>query len=189
MATTGLVGTEAQAQTQTDSWSTYQNSKYAFQIQYPSSWTKDESVRLQGAPAGAQAPVVSFTAPQSGYNYINLNIGATVLKPQEQHIPLDAYTAASLYQAKQKFKLNFTALSSNETTLAGVPAEKVVYDILHPAGFTMRLMQLFTINNGTLYVITSGGFPDEFPADLQVFNKMLDSFRFTSTTSATAAKG
>jgi hypothetical protein len=170
MVTAG-VGIEAQAQV--DSWSTYQNSTSGFQIQYPSTWIKNDSSAIKHP--------VSFSAPP----FASVNIDAPVLR---QHIPVDVFTALALVKAKQEFK-NFTPISSNKTTLGGMPAQKVVYEYLHPAGFTVRVMQVVTMNNDRVFFVTCGGLPDEFPADVQIFNKMLDSFRFIPTVNATTGAG
>jgi eukaryotic-like serine/threonine-protein kinase len=161
---------------------TYENPTYGIKVQYPSNWIKEQSHKFTYSFQGAAVPtpVVIFTTP-TGSTYANFNIEVG----SGHNLSLDQYTDLSMYVLKSILKnknITIATISSNRTTLAGVPAQKVVYDWLNPPASgqpDLRFMQVVAIKNNTAFVITYGTLPGDFFANgVSIANKMIDSFAF-----------
>ena len=116
----------------------YSNPNLGFTLEYPSNWTKQESlvfISPQGG-IGNQAPEL-------------ITIDTEVLPTLD--FSLDTYSEASLGQIKsfQDFKL----LNSSSTTLAGLPAHMIVYSFTEE-GTPWQNLQVWTIKDGMAYIIT-----------------------------------
>lgn len=178
MAIVGSGIAQHRANAQDNSWSIYENSNHGFKIQYPSSWIKNET------QSGPHSPVVIFTVPQSTGDYASVNIEVA----PAGHLPLDQFSNAGYYLEKRMFaSMNMTLhlISANSTTLARLPAHKVVFSYWRPDGVEMTTMQTVVIRDNVAFAITSGGLSGGFPVYLPTFNKMIDSFTLIPTTNAT----
>ncbi len=154
---------------------TYENSNYGIKIQYPSTWTK---VR----PANQSSnDIVRFISPP-GTTPLSFDIIVSTgsISPL---IPLQLYANAGIALLKNSF-LDFNLISSNATTLGGVPAQKMIYTASLPSGLTLKFLQFFAIKDSTSYIITSGTLPADFATYLPTIQKMASSFTFVPTSSA-----
>jgi hypothetical protein len=88
---------------------------------------------------------------------------------------LDRYSEAVLGQVEllQGFKL----LNSSSTTLAGLPAHKVVYTFTDENQTPLQNLQAWTIKDGIAYLVTYTGTPEEFDSSLSALQSVLDTFR------------
>jgi hypothetical protein len=155
----------------------YENSTYGIRIQYPSSWTKQES-QNQSSNDIVKFSSTARTAPAS--------LAITGGKPAPQSIPLQLYINASIYALRQSFD-NFSLIESNATTLAGFPAYKIVYTgIIPSSGLELEFMQVLTIKDSKNFVITFGTLPTDFSTYLPTTQKMIDSFAFIPVTTPAA---
>jgi hypothetical protein len=149
---------------------TYKNSAYGIKIQYPSSWTRSANQ--------SSNEIVRFISPP-GTVPVSLNI---IVKPGlSQSIPLQLYINAGIDILKKSLS-NFDLISSNATTLGGVPAEKMVYTANLPSGLKLKFIQSFAIKDTTGYIVTSGTLPDDFTNYLPTVQKMISSFSFVPIT-------
>ena len=76
-----------------------------------------------------------------------------------------------------KTQINYTEeqlLESNTTTLAGLPAHKMVFTNLG-----LKTMQIWTIKDDRVYTITYVAEEEDFQDDLDVAEKMIKSFQIT----------
>jgi hypothetical protein len=139
----------------------YNNPNLGFSLEYPSNWEKEESltfVSLQGGVGNRTPEVISITTevlPTSDFN-------------------LERYTEAALGQVDvfQDFRL----LNSSSTTLGGLPAHLIVYTFTDESQTPLQNLQVWTVKDGTAYVITYGGTPEEFDSSLPTFQSVVDSF-------------
>ena len=148
---------------------TYKNSDYGIQIQYPSAWIKvthssNEIVRFMSPPG---------TIPAS--------LGIIVRTGASQLIPIQVYVNAGIDVLKKIFPA-FNLLSSNPTTLGGVPAQKMVYTANLPSGLKLKFLQFFAMRDNTSYVVTTATLPDDFATYMPTLQRMISSLSFISPT-------
>jgi hypothetical protein len=140
----------------------YSNPNLGFTLEYPSNWTKQESL--------------AFVSPQGGIGNRSpevISITTEVLPTSD--FSLDRYSEAVLGQVEllQGFKL----LNSSSTTLAGLPAHKVVYTFTDENQTPLQNLQAWTIKDGIAYLVTYTGTPEEFDSSLSALQSVLDTFR------------
>ena len=148
---------------------TYKNSNYGIQIQYPSTWIKvtnhsNEIVRFMSPPGTVRA---------------SLNI--IVRTDASQFIPIQVYVNAGIEVLKKIFPA-FNLVSSNATTLGGIPAQKMTYTANLPSGPKLKFLQFFAIRDDTSYVVTTATSPGDFPKYLPTLQRMISSLSFISPT-------
>ena len=124
--------------------------------------------------------IVRFDSPP-GTVPVSFNI--IVRSGVSQLIPLQLYVNAGIDMLKKSFS-DFNLISSNATTLGGVPAQKMAYTASLPSGLKLKFLQFFAIKDSTSYIITSGTLPDVFDTYLPTIQKIISSFSFVPTTSA-----
>lgn len=112
---------------------------------------------------------------------VPVSLGIIVRTGASQLIPLQVYVNAGIDVLKKIFS-GFNLISSNATTLGGVPAQKMVYTANLPSGLKLEFLQLFAIKDNTSYVVTSGTLPGNFATYLPTVQKMISSFSFTPPT-------
>jgi len=140
----------------------YSNPSFGFTLEFPSNWQKEESLTLISSQGGIdnQSPEV-------------ISIDTEILPTSD--FSLDTYSEASLSQVKsfQDFKL----LNSSSTTLAGLPAHMIVYSFIDESETPLQNLQVWTVKDGTAYIITYTGTPEEFESSLPALQSVLDIFR------------
>jgi hypothetical protein len=140
----------------------YSNPSFGFTLEFPSNWQKEESL--------------TFVSPQGGIDNQSpevISIDTEVLPTSD--FSLDTYSEASLGQVKsfQDFKL----LNSSSITLAGLPARMIVYSFIDESETPLQNLQAWTVKDGTAYIITYTGTPEEFESSLAALQSVLDTFR------------
>jgi hypothetical protein len=134
-----------------------------FTLEYPSNWTKQESL--------------TFVSPQGGVG----NRAPEIIRITTEELPtsdysLDSYSDLGLRQL-ESFR-DFKLLNSSSTTLAGLPARMIVYSFTDEVGqTTLQNLQAWTIKDGVAYVVTYIGTPEEFDSSLPALQRILDTFR------------
>jgi hypothetical protein len=156
----------------------YENSTFGIKVHYPSNWIKQESQNR------SSNDIVKFNSPV-GAGPASLDIIGG--KPVPQNISLEQYNNASINALSRSFP-GFNITESNATTLAGIPAHKIVYTAIIPtSGLELKFMQIFTIKDGKDYVITSAALTTDFSTYLPTFQKMIDSFAFVPLTTPSSS--
>jgi hypothetical protein len=156
----------------------YENSTFGIKVHYPSNWIKQESQNR------SSNDIVKFSSPV-GTGPASLDIIGG--KPVPQNISLEQYNNASINALSRSFP-GFNITESNATTLAGIPAHKIVYTAIIPtSGLELKFMQIFTIKDGKDYVITSAALTTDFSTYLPTFQKMIDSFAFVPLTTPSSS--
>jgi len=147
---------------------TYENSDYGFSIKYPPTW---ERVGEQGIsePSGGSKPIVAFQLP----THNALEWVAVSVVPSLGSVTLKEMTQANL-NAAQKFP-NYNLIDSGPTTLAGNPAQKIVFTATTDQ-HDLEILMMWTMSNGSEYMITYKAYPHNYDTYLGTAQQMIDSF-------------
>jgi hypothetical protein len=148
----------------------YENANYGFSINYPSDWTKQERT-----PNGTGYQVaVLFLLPT---NNVSENLNIVVDDSLEPSTTLKEQTQANIEQLQQDHP-DFKLLESGNTTLAGNPAYKIVYTATVNQKY-VKAMQVWTLSNGTYYMITYKTSPSNYDKYIGTAQQMMNSFELT----------
>jgi eukaryotic-like serine/threonine-protein kinase len=129
--------------------------------------------------------IVRFISPPET---AHASLGIIVRTGASQLIPLQVYINAGIDVLKKIFS-GLNLISSNATTLGGVPAQKMVYTANLSSGLKLKFLQYFTIRDNTSYDITSGTLPGDFATYLPTIQRMISSLSFLSPTSMSSPNG
>jgi hypothetical protein len=146
----------------------YTNRSAGIAIQYPPSWHLTE-----GGGAGATA----------FFNVSGVNMTFSIAVPASlsgQAVTLDGYSRDLISALQQNPNLtNFTLLNSSNTTLAGYPAQKLVYTYVTEGAPTQRMVEL-TLVNSTGYSVSYVASQGVYPSYVGIAQNMMQSFNITS---------
>ena len=139
----------------------YENPTYGIQIQYPSDWGRLDLSFLQDSADIDFYPLSDTSLAKN-------------LKIQVENLPfhnmtLEEYTNTQINPTEENL------LESNPTTLANIPGYKIVFTNI--AG--LKTMQVWTIKDDKAYIITYIAKEEDYEKDLQIVQKMIDSFEIT----------
>jgi hypothetical protein len=142
----------------------YDNPNLGFTLEYPSNWTKEESLTFL-------SPIMSAAIDEAPESI------AVTTEVIPSNLTLDDYSSSALSILKGQFP-NLKLLETNNSTLSGFPAHQIVYTYTTD-GLDLKNMQIWTIVDGMVYAITYGGTINEFNDSLPVIQNMIDSFQIT----------
>jgi hypothetical protein len=143
----------------------YTNSSASIAIQYPPSWQLIE-------PGGGSA------APIAYFNVSGVDMSFTIVSESfsGQSVTLAGYSQ-DLISALQQNTTNFTYKLSN-TTLAGYPAQKLVFTLVSGGIIRQGIIELTLVNN-TGYALTYVAAQDVYPNYVGIAQNMMQSFNIT----------
>jgi len=154
----------------------YTNADRKFSLAYPSEWTIEETTNDQGF-------VIYFTSPTALQN--NSNMPRIILVAANGHIDesippdalLDAFEQA-ITQPLYKSQIHLKIIDSSDTTVAGVPARRVIFSTVDYKGDTVKaVVKTFQIH-GRVYSITLYVLENNPENAEEEFNRMLASLKF-----------
>jgi hypothetical protein len=157
----------------------YQNSTYGIKMQYPPEWNVTE---FNNTLAASTKLVVGFLSPIGVQSISDRNPESVVVGVENvsRNMGLAPYTTLQislLSEATQDFNL----LESHPTTLANNPAHQIVYtETVGP--LKLKKMQVWTVKDGTAYIIVYGADEPSYPSQLPTVRRMLDSFEIINST-------
>jgi hypothetical protein len=154
---------------------TYENSDYGIKIQYPSSWMTEESHNQ------SSNDIVRFSSP-AGIALLSIVSTGRVTESK----PLELYANAGIDVLRHTFS-DFSLISSNASTVGGIPAQEIVYTASMPSGLKLKFMQFLTIKDARDFILTSGALQDEFAKYLPTIQTMVNSFSFIPGTTVLPA--
>ncbi|HZC20709.1 MAG TPA: PsbP-related protein [Nitrososphaeraceae archaeon] len=149
----------------------YTNPNQGIRIDYPANWKLDEHPYADKFVAY----LTSTLKNSSDVSPATFTVSVETLK---KNISLDNYTNANLAKAKQSLP-RFQLVESNATTLAGIPAHKIVYTFLSPdpaIQIPFTSMNIWTIKQGKAYNISYTQARSQFAKYLEVTEHMINSF-------------
>jgi eukaryotic-like serine/threonine-protein kinase len=140
---------------------TYDNPTFGVRIQYPSDWGRLDLSFLQDSADIDFYPLADTSLAKN-------------LKIQVKNLPfhnmtLEEYTNSQINPLEEKL------LESNTTTLAGIPGYEIVFTSVQG----LKTMQVWTIKDDKAYIITYVAKEEDYENDLQIAQKMIDSFEIT----------
>ncbi len=152
---------------------TYANRTYSIQaVKYPDNW-------ILSVPEEANATGVYFFS-QNYETAVSVGYFDLVL-PQVQ---LSEYVDFRIKELRERVTL-FNLIETNLTTLAGEPAQVIVYkghmQLIGDKLFPYKLMEIMSLRDGRAYVITYGTFEDRYSTYLPIVENMVDSFQMDRT--------
>jgi hypothetical protein len=139
----------------------YENPTYGIQIQYPSDWGRLDLSFLQNSADIDFYPLSDTSLAK--------NVKLQVNNLPFHNMTLEEYTNTQINPAEE------ILLESNTTTLADIPGYKIVFT--NVAG--LKTMQVWTIKDDKAYIITYVAKEEDYENDLQIAQKMIDSFEIT----------
>jgi serine/threonine-protein kinase len=152
--------------------STYQNSTYGVNLQYPSNWDKEEN----GTKQDTETDVVTFYPPASNSN-ASLDLSIDDIS-DEKGISVAQYANDGLSDLKQSLQ-NFKSIGlTTNNIVAGLPAYKSLYTYVD-GKTTFKDMEIGVIKGDKVYILTYEGGIDEFDKYLPTVQQMINSFQIT----------
>ncbi len=143
---------------------TYENTQYDFRINYPDSWMKQENY--------LQNTVVVFSIEPGMTGVLNCSLSITAADTGSQSID---QIKNSHIENISKFYTNLNISYDNTTTLAGLPAYKLIFT--HVQGtYIIKQMETWTVKNNNLYFLTYMSNEDNYANHLQTIEYMINSF-------------
>ena len=140
---------------------TYDNPTFGVRIQYPSDWGRLDLSFLQDSADIDFYPLADTSLAKN-------------LKIQVKNLPFHNMTLEE-YTNTQINLLEENLLESSTTTLADIPGYKIVFTNIEG----LKTMQVWTIKDDKAYIITYVAKEEDYENDLQIAQKMIDSFEIT----------
>jgi serine/threonine-protein kinase len=140
---------------------TYDNPSFGVRIQYPSDWGRLDLSFLQDSADIDFYPLADTSLAK--------NVKIQVINLPSRNMTLEEYTNSQINPLEEKL------LKSNTTTLAGIPGYEIVFTSVQG----LKTMQVWTIKDDKAYIITYVAKEEDYEKDLQVAEKMIDSFEIT----------
>ena len=136
----------------------YDNPGFGIRIQYPSDWGRLD---------------LSFLQDSADIDFYPLNDTSLAknLKVQVKNLPFHNMTLEE-YTNSQINLLEENLLESSAATLAGIPGYKIVFTNIEG----LKTMQVWTIKDDKAYIITYVAQEEDYEKELQIAQKMIDSF-------------
>jgi len=127
-----------------------------FEIQFDNRWTQDATELME-------MQVIAFLSPD-GLATVNV-----IREEMPIRYNLEQYKNVSLQNARQMHGRNMGETTEERTTVNGLDAYKITYDLTQ-RGLTNEIIQVLIVCERTAFVISFAG------NDEDTFNKMLDTF-------------
>jgi hypothetical protein len=158
---------------------TYKNDSYGINIQYPANWSSSPGEGNDNS--GDSSTDIATFSPKDTSSSATFDVLVDNVDSGEN---LKQYVSDSVSDDKTDLK-NFTASETtlNGITLAGSPAYKVIYSYTD-GGENFKGLETGTIVGNKAYFIQYENSPSQFNSDLPTVQKMIDSFKLTSSKSS-----
>src|SRR5215216_5975162 len=138
-------------------FTTYENPKFRIRLQYPSDWG-----RLDLSFLGTSADFDFYPLDDtSGTKDVRIQVKALPI----QNMSLEQYTITQIDSIEGEI------LESNVTTLGNLPAHEIVF-----TNIGLKTMQVWTLKDDKVYTITYVAEEDEYENDLQIAQRIIESF-------------
>ena len=152
--------TAATAQTAELNFVPYSNPTFGIRTEYPADWGRLDLSFLLNNSADIDFYPLDDT---SGSKHIRIQVETI---PSAQNMTFEQYSNARINSTEGQI------LESNSTTLAGLPAREIVF-----TNVGLRTIQVWTIKDNRAYTITYVAEEEDFQNDLDVANRMTESFQ------------
>lgn len=146
-------------------YATYTNATAGMRIQYPSGWGVTEG--------GSNLRVATFHAPEGATSVM------VISGPVSGKSSLEELHNGSVNSLLNETSLNYTLVSTEKTTLAGMPAYNVTLTSSY-LGVDLKQMQTIVKKDDQFYMISYTTALEQWPNYLDEINNMGNSLAFTS---------
>ncbi len=150
----------------------YTNKELGFSLEYPKNYTLTKKNRF-----GIFIEIYPNEKNPDGVFQENLFLITNDVADHKNKIDLDQYVDLNIKKIKKVSK-KINIISSEETTLNGYPAQKIVLTGTGENG-DLKWMQKYTIINNRGYIFTYDARPDKYDNYLEEFEKIIDSFNIS----------
>jgi eukaryotic-like serine/threonine-protein kinase len=163
--------------TASNNFLTYGSSVYGFKIQYPSTWQR---IEFSGeVEEGNRKIIVNFVSqlenPSDTFReYFIIERG-----PVGPHTESPLRSSVNTYITWLKSLPDFKLIESNTVPFAQSSAEKLVYSYNNPEVGVTKSVDMLTIKNNKLYLLSFNSDAIKYNNYLPAIQKMLDSFSFS----------
>jgi eukaryotic-like serine/threonine-protein kinase len=147
------------AQTTETSFVPYSNPTFGIRIQYPASWGRLDLSFLQNDSAD-----INFYPLDDPSGALSVRIQVDSLL-WSKNMTFDEYTNMKIDSTEGQI------IESNSTTLAGLPAHEIVI-----SNSVLKAMQVWTLKDDRIFTITYQAEEEDFQNDLQIAQRMINSF-------------
>jgi hypothetical protein len=142
----------------------YSDESSGVKLSYPNDWT---------TVSDAEGIVVGFLAPSvNPWDSFLANVNVVVEDLSYDPMTLDEYADYGLYQLDLA---GFYVLQMEETTVAGSPAYRVLYEA-YDETLDLKWLQVWTVKDNRAYIITYTAKQDQFRDHLSDVEDMIRSF-------------
>ncbi|MSU74939.1 MAG: hypothetical protein EXS55_00255 [Candidatus Magasanikbacteria bacterium] len=163
---TTLTTTKEETKAPVVAMSTFANSKYHFEIQYPSDWMMNDK--------DAATAVKLFSPLESAADTFRENINVIEKDYSQYTITLDQYFQLNLKDITAA--PNFKQVESKNTTIAGQPAKKLVF-MATLDDQNLEFLQYYILKDKRTYIITCTTPPDTFKKFTPTCEKLIGTFK------------
>ena len=151
----------------------YQNVTMNIKIEYPAVWKIAEH-------NSANNKLLEFIAPpESHMDIFPPVVTVSVRNLTSNNVTLAIYTKENLDEAKRSLP-NFQLVESNDTTLDGLKAHRMVYTFVSSnpsAQLHFQTMNIWAIKDDRVYTFTYSDSRSEYTRHIPIIQKMIDSFK------------
>jgi serine/threonine-protein kinase len=138
----------------------YSNPTFGIRTEYPADWGRLDLSFLQNDSAD-----IDFYPLDDPSGSIHIRIQIETI-PQAQNMTIEQYSNAKINSTEGQI------LESNSTALAGLPAREIVF-----TNGGLENTQVWTIKDDRVYTITYTAPEEDFQNDLQVAQRLIESFQ------------
>lgn len=151
---------------------TYDDNTFNFKIDYPLNWEK--SVKINNE--------ITFVAPKemdsvSSPAGLIIKIIPSNNNPSLKNVSVENAAKSLVTQLKKEHK-DFKLESSKFTSIGGKKAIQIVFTATDNMLQNRKAMQIVTVNNNNIFIITYKANPDKFASYEGTIKDMLSSFKF-----------
>ena len=151
----------------------YQNVTMNIKIEYPAVWKIAEH-------NSANNKLLEFIAPpESHMDIFPPVVTVSVRNLTSNNVTLAMYTKENLDEAKRSLP-SFQLVESNDTTLDGLKAHRIVYTFVSSnpsAQLHFQTMNIWAIKDDRVYTFTYSDSRSEYTRHIPIIQKMIDSFK------------
>lgn len=141
----------------------YSNPIFGIEVEYPSDWGRLDLSFLQNNSAD-----LNFYPLDDASGAKQVKIQIENLPASSPNMTLEEYNDIKIGSVKGQI------LGSNSTTLADLPAHEIIFTDL-----VLKKMQVWTLKDDKVYTITYATEEEDFQNELQIAQRMIESFKIT----------
>ena len=160
-----------------DSFLTYNNSKFNFSIQYPSTWELVEN-KVHPELENISSTIEIKSPFEGSQDLLQEEFLISINKLQEK-ITFDDYVDNALNEFKNEYR-DFQLISNNSTMIDNHNGRKLSYSYIagvDPVSIKLIMNHTIISDGNKVYVLSFGTPPEKYYEYLSIINKMVNSFK------------